>query len=280
MIERLRDERFDAAVVFTVSTQSALPAAMLCRLAGIPLRLARCRENPYHLLTDWTRDDDAGAHRHEVQRQLDLVAAVGADATPRPMSVEVPPEALASAADELANAGIEASDGAWLAVHPGATAPSRRYPADGFASAADALAAEGLSIAFTGGADEIPLVDAIRARMTAPAASLAGRLSVEDLAGVLHHAPLVVTNNTGPAHLAAAIGTPVVDLYALTNLQHMPWMAANRVLFHDVPCRGCLSSVCPMQHHACLALVPRTAPARPRPEVTDGERARDQRGLP
>jgi ADP-heptose:LPS heptosyltransferase len=61
-----------------------------------------------------------------------------------------------------------------------------------------------------------------------------------------------LTNNTGPAHIAAAVGTPVVDLYALTNPQHTPWHVPSRVLFHDVPCRNCFSSVCREEHHRCL----------------------------
>jgi len=56
-------------------------------------------------------------------------------------------------------------------------------------------------------------------------------------------------------HIAAALGTPVVDLYALTNPQHTPWRVASRVLIHDVPCRNCLKSVCPEQHHDCLRRV-------------------------
>ena len=69
---------FDAAVIFTVYSQSALPAAYLCYLAGIPRRLAHCRENPYQLLTDWVSDPDPGPTvRHEVRRQLDLAASVG-----------------------------------------------------------------------------------------------------------------------------------------------------------------------------------------------------------
>src|SRR3954470_17945755 len=79
MIERLRAGCFDAAVIFTVFSQSPLPAAMLCYLVGIPLRLARCRENPYQLLTDWLAEDEPdGATHHEVRRQLDLVASIGA----------------------------------------------------------------------------------------------------------------------------------------------------------------------------------------------------------
>ena len=64
-----------------------------------------------------------------------------------------------------------------------------------------------------------------------------------------------MANNTGPVHIAAAVGTPVVDLYALTNPQHTPWGVPNRVLFHDVPCKYCYKSVCPQGHHDCLRLV-------------------------
>jgi ADP-heptose:LPS heptosyltransferase len=100
--------------------------------------------------------------------------------------------------------------------------------------------------------DEISLVEAIRAEMDAPSVSLAGSLDLEQLAALIGLAPLLITNNTGPAHMAAALGTPQVVLYALTNLQHMPWCAPARVLRHDVPCRNCYRSVCPEGHHDCL----------------------------
>jgi ADP-heptose:LPS heptosyltransferase len=70
---------------------------------------------------------------------------------------------------------------------------------------------------------------------------------------------LLISNNTGPVHLAAAVGTPVVDLYALTNMQHAPWQVPHELLFHDVPCRNCYKSVCPLEHHHCLRLVPPAA---------------------
>jgi ADP-heptose:LPS heptosyltransferase len=78
MAERLRAGRFDAAVIFTVFSQNPLPPALLCYLADIPLRLAHCRENPYQLLTDWVPEaEPERGIRHEVQRQLDLVAQIG-----------------------------------------------------------------------------------------------------------------------------------------------------------------------------------------------------------
>ncbi|HEX7636960.1 MAG TPA: glycosyltransferase family 9 protein, partial [Burkholderiaceae bacterium] len=82
-----------------------------------------------------------------------------------------------------------------------------------------------------------------------------------ELGALVARARLVLTNNSGPAHLAAALGTPVVDLYALTNPQHTPWQVPARVLSHDVPCRHCLRSRCPQGHHACLLGVPPQAAA-------------------
>ena len=70
---------------------------------------------------------------------------------------------------------------------------------------------------------------------------------------------MLFRSNTGPAHIAAALGTPLVDLYALTNPQHTPWQSPSRVLYHDVACRNCYRSVCPQGHHDCLA---RVEPAR------------------
>jgi ADP-heptose:LPS heptosyltransferase len=72
------------------------------------------------------------------------------------------------------------------------------------------------------------------------------------MAALLSMAPLLIANNTGPVHMAAAFGTPVVDVYAATNPQHTPWMTPSRVLTHDVPCANCMSSVCLEGHHACL----------------------------
>ncbi|HEX2531563.1 MAG TPA: glycosyltransferase family 9 protein [Burkholderiaceae bacterium] len=84
-------------------------------------------------------------------------------------------------------------------------------------------------------------------------------LDLGKLGALLSLAPVAIPNDTGPAHLAAAVGTPVVDLYALTNPQHTPWQVPSRVLFHDVPCRMCQKSVCPERHHHCLTKV---SPAR------------------
>ncbi len=291
-IARLARRRFDAAIVFTVCTQSALPAALLLRLAGIPLRLAYARENPYQLLSDRVPETDriGPGMRHEVQRQLDLVAAVGfgaaagdghrnhdagggtpeagADADSRPdadpaaASTAPPPLVFVPRASEieavsrrLAAAGIGPGE-PYLVVHPGSSAPSRRYPPDRFGAAAAGIAqATGAAIVLAGGIDDAAACAEAAAAVEARGRSsvlLAGDLGLGELAALIGGARLCLCNNSGPAHLAAAMQTPVVVAYALTNPQHTPWAVPSRVLSHAVPCRDCLKSVCPMGHHRCL----------------------------
>jgi lipopolysaccharide heptosyltransferase II len=253
--ERLRVEGFDAAAIFTVYSQSPLPSALLCHLAGIPLRLAHCRENPYGLLTDWIEEPEPQSLvRHEVRRQLDLVGCVGATTPDERLSLRILPEATRRAEGLLGDAGIELGT-PWVVVHPGASAESRRYPAAGYAALLRLLRDAGLGVVLTGSPAEVELVECVRAEADTPALSLAGVLDVAGLTALLSLAPVLVSNNSGPVHIACAVGTPVVDIYALTNPQHTPWGVAHRVLFHDVDCRWCYKSVCPQGHHDCVRLV-------------------------
>jgi lipopolysaccharide heptosyltransferase II len=252
----LRQLSFDGAVIFTVYTQNPLPAAFLCYLAEIPLRLAHCRENPYQLLTDWVIEKDGDtAIRHEVRRQLDLVATIGALSRDERLSLRVSEKAQETGLRKLEQAGLD-RDRFWVVIHPGASAASRRYPAEGFSEIARRLVDElGAQVVFTGSKTEIPLVAEIQNRMEAASISVAGQLELAELAACLAACQLLISNNTGPVHIAAAVGAPVVDLYALTNPQHTPWMTPNRVLFHDVPCKFCYKSICPEGHHDCLRRV-------------------------
>jgi lipopolysaccharide heptosyltransferase II len=253
MIASLRARKFDAAIVFTVFSQSALPAAQICYLAGIPLTLAYSRENPYQLLTNWIPDPEpARGIRHEVERQLALVAHVGYRTADTTLALRVPRDARRRVSALLASLGLGRGQ-PWLLLHPGATAPSRRYPAERFGEAARLLAAQtGAAILVTGDASEVELAETVCHAAGPRAHSLAGQLGLGELAATVEAAPLLITNNTGPAHIAAAVGTPVVDLYALTNPQHTPWQVPSRVLSHDVPCRNCFKSVCPFGHNDCL----------------------------
>lgn len=252
-IARLRSGKYDAAVIFTVYSQSPLPAALLLHLAGIPLRLAYCRENPYQLLSDWvTEREPEETVRHEVRRHLELVSEVGARTADDRLRVEPEPTAQQRVESLLCGYGL-ASRRDWLVVHPGASAASRRYPPELFARAIRSIAhQQGLTPVLTGSNAEAPLTAKISRLAGVPTIDLAGKLTLHELTALLQRAPLLLANNTGPVHLAAGVGTPVVDLYALTNPQHTPWRVPAKVLYRDVPCRFCYRSVCPEGHHDCL----------------------------
>ncbi len=256
----LRRYDFDGAVIFTSYSQSALPAALLCQMAGIPLRLAYCRENPYQLLTHWVRDSEPEQQlRHEVERQVDLVAELGCRPSSMRLSLRIGTQDRAAARAALAEAGIDAA-GHWILLHPGASAPARRYPPERWRAAALLLTQHvRLPLVFAGGSDDIERVNEIvRGESEGSATrwpSLAGRLDFGALAALVSMARVLVACNSAPAHLAAATRTPVVDLYALTNPQHTPWQVRHRLLYRSVPCHNCGRSVCPLGHQRCLATV-------------------------
>ena len=253
LLEGLQARQFDAAVIFTVFSQSPLPAALTLYLAGIPLRLAYSRENPYHLLSDWAAETEPQEGiGHEVERHLRLVSQVGVTwnsdrlvATPRP-------GARRSVARLLNRLGLLNRDD-WYVLHPGATASSRRYPPELYARAVRELAGRyGLTPLFTGSEEERELTGRVRRQANGAGIDLAGKLDLHELTALIERAPLLITNNTGPAHIAAGTGTPVVSLYALTNPQHTPWRISAQILNYDVPCRNCFKSICPEGHQLCL----------------------------
>lgn len=255
ILGRLRALRPDAAVIFTTFSQSALPAALMCHLAGIWQVLAHCRENPYRLMSDCVRDTEPQSGiRHEVQRQLDLVAQVGARTDDTRLSFRVGQEDRVSFKHKLRQYGVSETEG-WICAHAGATAPSRRYPAALMAHALAGLQGSGRRILLLGGHEDPALAPALashRARLPG-LLDLSGQLSLGELGAAIDGAGVLICNNSGPAHIAAALGVPVVDLYALTNPQHTPWQTPTRVLYRDVPCKYCYRSVCVHEHHACLA---------------------------
>ncbi len=247
LIEQLRARCFDAAVIFTVFSQSPLPAALLCHLAGIPRRAAHCRENPYALLTTWVMEKEPEhGIRHEVERQLGLVVELGASPADDKLAISLPESA------RVWGARHRAEGRPTIILHPGASAPSRRYPEESYATVLRLLEQElQAACILTGTEGERELLLRIRQAAGSDAALVCGA-SLAELAGLQQAVDVVVTNNTGPAHLAAAVGTPVVVLYALTNPQHAPWAAPSRVLSADVPCRNCFKSVCASGDHRCL----------------------------
>jgi ADP-heptose:LPS heptosyltransferase len=157
--------------------------------------------------------------QNEVFRYLEAVALVGA----RPVVTEPQLDVLQSDLDAslrvLPDAGRPL-----VALHPGASDPRRRWPAAKFAAVADALSARGLQPVITGNAEEQQLAGQVAEAMhSRPAPDLAGQLSLPALTGLLARCALVVSNDTGPLHLAASLGTPTVGIFWCGNLINAGW---------------------------------------------------------
>lgn len=258
MVDLLRGQGFDGAIIFTSFRQSPLPAAYLCYLAGIPLRLASSIDGPGSLLTTRAKLTE-NPSRHEVLRALELVGVEGFHTEQTDLVLHPSEDDRVAMADWLEAHGALPGEGPLAVVHPGCSMPARTYPWELFAEVADLLVERlGATVLFTGDSSEVELVDRVRGRMRRGAYSIAGKLSFRRFAALVSLAEVVITNNTGPAHLAAAVKTPVVDLFALTNPpeQWGPWKVPHRLLNKPVPCALCYSRVCPYNQECLRGVSP------------------------
>jgi ADP-heptose:LPS heptosyltransferase len=242
LVDRLAGGSFDAAVVFTSFSQSPLPAAYACYLAGIPLRAGQAREFGGSVLSPAVAPAPEGAH--QVDRNLHLLAGAGlAVASDAALELALPDAARAEADRVLAaHAGLGSGE-PFVAVAPGASCPSRRYPPRAFAAAAARVRrVTGLPAVTVGAPRERPVAEAV-----AGAAPLAGRTSVPGLAAVLDRAALVLTNNSAPMHVADALRRPSVALFAGTELepQYAPRSGPCRILRRATACAPCRRFDCP-----------------------------------
>lgn len=234
--QQLRQYQFDAAVIFTVYSQSALPSALLAYEAGIPLRLAYARENPYDLITDWIPDKEPYSYiLHQVERDLQLVASVGAFSEDDRLLISYHTQTKNQLLHKLAARGVDMNK-PWINLHPGVSEKKREYPTALWAETAQKIAEEkDMQILFTGSAHEYPLVQEIKNQLPGNAVyNLAGALSIEEFICLIDLSPVIVSVNTGTIHIAAALQTPAVVLYAQTNPQHTPWKSPAKLLYYSV----------------------------------------------
>jgi lipopolysaccharide heptosyltransferase II len=236
MVQILKSQRFDAAIIFTVYSQSPLPAALLLYLADVPMRLAYCRENPYQLLTHWLPDEEPYTLiRHQVKRDLALVKSIGASVSDDHIRLDLPEYAWTATKEKLRKEGIDVTK-PWIILHPGVSEKKREYPEEHWAAIAHKITGmQEFQVIITGTQSEAPLAARIKEAVEEPVYSLAGLLSVEEFVMLIKHASLVISVNTSTIHIAAATQTRVIVLYALTNPQHTPWKVPGTVLPYDVP---------------------------------------------
>lgn len=234
--EKLEQYNFDAAIIFTVYSQNALPAALLLYMANIPLRLAYCRENPYYLLTHWIPDKEPYSFiQHQVERDLKLVEAIGAKANNNDLDIAYNKAAYKTALKKLSSIGFNADEN-FIIAHPGVSEDKRRYPVDLWIEALNRITQEtGVQVLLTGSKNEQVLTETICQGTGDKVFNTAGVITLEESIAMIAEAALVISVNTSTVHIAAALKKPVVDLYAQTNPQHTPWHTKNVVLPFSVP---------------------------------------------
>jgi ADP-heptose:LPS heptosyltransferase len=253
LIGRVRSGAYDAAVILTSFAQSPWPAAYLCRFAGIPVRIGMSREFGGAGLTHWVPALPNGMH--QVDRALSLLRRVGVPSLDTRLSLVVPPAARDAARAVLAEHGIPPGE-RYALLLPGASCPARRYDPGRFAEVARMLATAGLCPVVAGTAGEAELV--ARASHGVPGVvSLAGQFDVPALAAAVAGSAVTVCNNSAGVHLAAALGTPVVVLFAGTErpAEYSPRFNPSVVLTVPTPCSPCRQLRCPYAGQ-CLDIPP------------------------
>jgi ADP-heptose:LPS heptosyltransferase len=244
LVDRLVDLEIDQALVLTSFHQSPLPLALMLRMAGVATIAAVSVDYPGSLLDVRHRVDDA---IHEVERGLSLAATLGyrlPEGDDGRLRVR-----LGGAAD------VSNLDGPYVVVHPGASVPARAWAPERHAALADALVEAGRRVVVTGDASERPLTSLVAGPKRPGVVDLGGRVDLAGLAQVLAGAEVVVVGNTGPAHLAAAVGTPMVSLFSpvVPAVRWRPWGVAHELLGDQgAACAGSRARVCPVAGHPCL----------------------------
>ncbi|MBD3881485.1 glycosyltransferase family 9 protein [Phormidium tenue FACHB-886] len=241
LIKTLKDQQFDAAIIFTSFSQSPHPAGLVCNLAGIPLRAGESKEQDCHTLTHAI--PPAPDHFHQAERNLRLIEALGIPIADRHLTLSAPP---------LANPDP------YLLLNPWTSCQSRNYPADRFAMAAQRLSdLTGWSVVVTGVEKDRDRSQILLEILGDRAVNLIGKTNLTELASWIGSAKLVLTSNTSVMHIADAMQTPTVVLFAGTE-QKSQWYLRhtwNRFLNRSTVCSPCYAMTCPHQLQ-CLEIAP------------------------
>ncbi|WP_436799003.1 HAD-IIIA family hydrolase [Micromonospora fulviviridis] len=246
LVDRLAAVRADEAVLFTSFHQSALPLALLLRMAGVP-RISAISDDYPGALLDVRHRVPVGVP--EPERALSLAAAAG---FALPAGDE---PGLRLRADRLPPAPAAAGEPGYVVLHPGSSVETRACPFELATRIVRVLSAAGYRVVVTGGPDERELTAQVAA---AGGLDLGGRTGLGELAAVVARAGALVVGNTGPAHLAAALGVPVVSLFAPTVPfgQWGPYRVPTvRLGDAGAACRDTRAVRCPVPGHPCLSAV-------------------------
>jgi heptosyltransferase-2 len=258
-VREWRRRRFDLAVLF----QNAFEAALIPFLAGVPLRLGYATESRQALLTHPLPLPEWSSSKHEVFYYLYLVTALEQMLFGRSDVCESEPDASlrisesrkAEAAELLRAYGVSAAESV-VAICPGSiNSRAKRWPAERFAALADRLIESRRKVLLIGSKDEIDVSEEVVRRMQHQPVVLTGKTSLDQITAVLDRADLIVTNDTGPAHIGAALGRPTIVIFGPTNpLTTRPFAPEAEVLRQPPDCAPCMLRDCPIDHRCMTAI--------------------------
>ena len=189
--------------------------------------------------------------QHAAIRELLLLKAIGVESEEVVFDLPVGSKEHEKIGQLLEQAGIDLVK-PLVAINPMTTWETKHWRNERFARVADQLLDKGMSVVFSGGPQDVQGIEGIRSAMTGKAVSLAGRTTLKDLAALYERVDVLITTDTGPMHLAAAAGTPVVALFGPTAPWRTgPFGAGHKILRAEVDCSPCLKKHCD-QGHACM----------------------------
>jgi ADP-heptose:LPS heptosyltransferase len=250
LIARVRELGVSQAAVLVSSHQSPLPLALLLRWAGVGHIAAVSHDHAGSLLDARVQGDP---DVHEVRRNLLVTEALGFPPLDDDrLEVDLGVGGLGADVSAVVHDGVP-----FVVVHPGASAEARTLAPDQWRLVTRALAATQRRVVVTGGSEEARLTSRVSGDHP-NVFDLGGRLTLRELGTVLAAADGLVSGNTGPMHLAAAVGTPVVTVFPPTVPveRWRPWRVPHVILGDQrVSCAGCRSRRCPVGDHMCVSSV-------------------------
>jgi heptosyltransferase-2 len=250
----VKKKRFDLAVILHPTNRVHL----VTYFAGIPKRLGYDRKLGF-LLSDSIKHNKQLGQKHELEYTLDILKYLGIQSKDKNIFIPIKPESEKWAEELFLQEGIDKYD-KLLAIHPGASCPSKIWPQDRFAKIADQLIEKyGFKVLIIAGPKDIASAKIVCKNMKHPAVDLAGKTSVSQLASVLKKCQLFISNDSGPVHIASAVGTPVISIFGrnqkgLSPKRWGPVGKKDRVLHKEVGCIQCLAHNC-VKEFACLKAI-------------------------
>jgi heptosyltransferase-2 len=252
LLRKWRRRRYDAALLLPNSLRAALHAWFI----GSPVRVGYATEGRGSLLTHAVAPAD-GQTLHQIEAYLRLLVPLHIPVIEHAPRL-VPSTTAEVEADRLWTAhGLQRHEPV-IGMCPGAAfGPAKRWWPERFAALADRLsAALGVRVILFGTADEVPLVEHIRALMTRQAVSFAGQDTLSSFTALAARCRVLVTNDSGAMHIASAVGTPVVAVFGPTDARRTaPTTPRAIVLRRDLTCSPCFRPHCPYADHPCMRLV-------------------------